>query len=249
MPAASSSEPKRSDEYEPSVVLGHLASTVVHQIINAFSTIVSQAEILKATSGTSKSDVATRADAMIRAALSGSAVARKLADHSRALTAVGPNGEAERLDLSHLAAERAEVWRRRSGPNVEIRANLTEGAEMLGLPSHLRIMLDCLIANAVESLPGQGGLVTITTIIDPYGWLALEIRDNGCGMTDETLQLALEPFFTTKPDRPGLGLALARGVWRSHRGAFSIESNPGRGTLVHLTRPTLRVESAEAGAG
>lgn len=244
MTAASSSEPKRSDEYEPDVVLGHLASTVVHQVINAFSTVVSQAEILKAkVAEGAEADVEARAEAIIRAALSGSTVARKLADYSRALTAVGPNGGAERVDLNQLVDDRVDAWRRRSGPNVEIKAELGEGVEMLGLPSHLRVMLDCLIANAVESLPSEGGEVTITTIVDPFDWLILEVRDNGCGMTEEALQGALEPFFTTKPDRPGLGLALARGVWRSHRGAFSIESRPGQGTLVHLTRPAWRSES------
>lgn len=248
MTAAPSSEPKRSDEYDPSVVLGHLASTVVHQIINSFSTIVSQAEILKATADeASGADIEARAEAMIRAALSGSDVARKLADYSRATTAVGPRGEAERVNLNELVIDRADAWRRRSGPNVEIVAHLADGAEMLGLPSHLRIMLDCLIANAVESLPSAGGKVTIATTVDPFDWLVLEIRDNGGGMTDQTLQQALEPFFTTRPDRLGLGLALARGVWRSHRGAFSIESNPGRGTLIHLTRPAWRPGSPEGG--
>lgn len=242
------SEPTKSDEYEPSLVLGHLASTVVHQVINSFSTIVSQAEILKATAADGESDAVARADAMIRAALTGSSVARKLADYSQRLTAVGPNGGAERVDLNQLVSERVDAWRRRNEPNAEIVTNLAEGVEMLGIPLHLSVMLDCLIANALESLPSEGGKVTITTLVDPFGWLILEIRDSGRGMTDEILQSALEPFFTTKPDRPGLGLALARGVWRSHRGAFSIESDPGRGTLVHLTCPTWRPEAPEGGS-
>jgi len=248
MTATSVSDPKTSDEYEPSVVLGHLASTVVHQVINSFSTIVSQAEILKATAGADQSDAVARAEAMIRAALAGSTVARKLTDYSRKLTAVGPDGASERVDLNRLISGRVDAWRRQRGPNVEIDADLAERAEMIGLSSHLRVMLDCLIANAVESLPADGGKVAITTLIDPFGWLVLEIRDSGCGMTDETLQRALEPFFTTKPGRPGLGLALARGVWRSHRGAFSIESNPGHGTLVHLTCPVLRPDPPEGGS-
>jgi len=245
MTAAPGSEPTKNDEYEPALVLGHLASTVVHQVINAFSTIVSQAEFLKATAGEGESDAAARADAMIRSALAGSAVARGLADYSRKLTAVGPNGGAERVDLNQLVAERLDAWSRRGGPNAEIIANLAETVEMLGIPSHLRVMLDCLIANALESLPSEGGTVTITTSVDSFGWLVLEIRDSGCGMSDETLQRALEPFFTTKPDRSGLGLALARGVWRNHRGAFSIESTPGRGTLVCLTCPVWRPEPSE----
>jgi len=247
MTAASTSEPTKNKERDPDWVLGHLAATVVHQVINSFSTIVSQAEILKAMAGEGHSDTATRADVIIRAALAGSTVARKLADYSRALTVVGPDGVAERVDLNQLVAERVDSWRRRVGPNVEITDDLAGKAEMLGISAHLGVMLDCLIANALESLPTEGGRVAITTAIDAFGWLVLEVRDSGSGMSDEVLHRALEPFFTTKPDRPGLGLALARGVWRGHRGAFSIESTPGRGTLIRLTCPAWRPDQPEGG--
>ncbi len=243
MTAASASEPNKRYEHDPNWMLGHLAATVVHQVINSFSTIVSQAEILKATAGDDGAQAAARADVIIRAALAGSTVARKLADYSRGLTTVGPDGAAERVDINQLAAERVDAWRRRGEPNVEITAELADKAEMLGIAAHLRLMLDCLIANAREALPPEGGRVEITTAIDALGWLVLEVHDSGSGMTDEVLHHALEPFFTTKPDRSGLGLALARGVWRSHRGAFSIESTPGRGTLVRLTCPTWRPDS------
>ena len=248
MTAVSASEPTKNDEREPNWVLGHLAATVVHQVINSFSTIVSQAEILKATAGDDEAQTAARADVIIRAALAGSTVARKLADYSRGLTAVGPDGAAERVDLNQLVADRVDAWRRRVGPNVEITAELAGRAEMLGIAQHLQTMLDCLIANGRESLPPEGGRVMVTTAVDDIGWLVLEVRDSGSGMSDEILQRALGPFFTTKPDRPGLGLALARGVWRSHRGAFSIESTPGRGTLVRLACPAWRPDSPRGGS-
>lgn len=248
MTAASASEPTKNDETEPNWVLGYLAATVVHQVINSFSTIVSQAEILKAIAAAGGDDgapTAAGADVVIRAALAGSTVARKLADYSRKLTAVGPDGAAERVDLNQLVAERVDAWSERAGANVRIAAELAEKAEMLGVAPHLRFMLDSLIANAIEALPPEGGGVAVSTAVDPSGWLILEVRDSGLGMTDEVLRHALEPFYTTKPDRPGLGLALARGVWRAHRGAFSIESNPGRGAVVRLTCPPWRPDPAE----
>ncbi len=62
----------------------------------------------------------------------------------------------------------------------------------------------------------------------------MEIRDTGCGMTQEVLKRATEPFFTTKSGRSGVGLTAAHGIWRRHRGALSIESQPGEGTMIRL---------------
>ncbi|MHB1560714.1 MAG: ATP-binding protein, partial [Isosphaeraceae bacterium] len=58
---------------------------------------------------------------------------------------------------------------------------------------------------------------------------------SGSGMMPEVLKRATEPFFTTKPGRSGVGLTAAHGIWRRHRGAFSIESQPGAGTMIRLS--------------
>jgi len=53
------------------------------------------------------------------------------------------------------------------------------------------------------------------------------------------MEHALEPFYSTKPDRQGIGLTIARGIWRRHRGTMTIESQPGEGTTVRLSAPSL----------
>ena len=54
-----------------------------------------------------------------------------------------------------------------------------------------------------------------------------------------------EPFFTTKPDRDGVGLTIAQGIWRRHRGALSIDSRPGQGTTIRLSiGPLPKLEPA-----
>ncbi|AMV37328.1 ATP-binding protein [Planctomyces sp. SH-PL62] len=80
-------------------------------------------------------------------------------------------------------------------------------------------------------------MVTVSTRLDPRGWLELDVRDDGPGMEASILERALEPFVSGKPDHYGLGLPLARSIWRRHRGAFSIAAPLGYGTLVRLTRP------------
>lgn len=223
----------RSDESRPNV-LGHVASAVVHSVINRISAVVSQAEILK-TRRFPVEDVAQRADAIIKAALEGAALARRLAEYSRGLTAP----ETCLVDLDALIGSHLDARRADAPAGVELTADLRARSSFPGDAERLMVMLDCLIDNAFEALAasGRGGVVTVSTRLDPLGWLELDVCDDGPGMAPDVLELALEPFFTTRPDHHGLGLPLARSLWRRHRGAFSIDAPPGRGTLVRLTRP------------
>lgn len=66
--------------------------------------------------------------------------------------------------------------------------------------------------------------------------LTLEIRDNGKGMSQKTIQKALDPFFTTKKTRRfGFGLSFLAEASREANGRFSIRSRPGEGTRVLAT--------------
>ncbi len=66
--------------------------------------------------------------------------------------------------------------------------------------------------------------------------MKLEIIDDGCGMDEETIQQALDPFFTTKTvRRVGLGLPLLAEACRMSNGELSLQSCPGKGTRVKAT--------------
>jgi signal transduction histidine kinase len=95
-------------------------------------------------------------------------------------------------------------------------------------------MFDHLIRNACEALPEGSGRVSFTTLVDRRNWLVIEVGDSGCGMSPETLKRATEPFFSTKAGHDGVGLTIAQAIWRRHRGAVSIESTPGQGTIIRL---------------
>lgn len=215
-------------------VLGHVASAVVHSVINRFSAIVSQAEILKARRA-SPAELARQADAVIASALEGATLARRLAEYARDATvsAMRP------VDLDDLIASRLAARRGDAPAGVGLVGELTSRAVFPGDGSRLAIMVDCLVDNAFEALAGsgRGGLVAVATRTDSRGWLELDVRDDGPGMAPDVLEQALEPFFSTRPEHLGLGLPLARSLWRRHRGAFSIDAPAGRGTLVRLTRP------------
>jgi signal transduction histidine kinase len=95
-------------------------------------------------------------------------------------------------------------------------------------------MLRHLISNAYEAIPKKGGVIALSTGNDARGWVVLELRDSGRGMDDTTMVRATEPFFSTKPGHLGVGLSIANGIWRRHRGTMAFRSRPDEGTEVRL---------------
>jgi signal transduction histidine kinase len=68
--------------------------------------------------------------------------------------------------------------------------------------------------------------------------LELQVRDDGVGMPPEVLNRAGTPFFTTRTDGTGLGLAQCQRLIGTAGGRFRIESEPGVGTTVTIVLPT-----------
>jgi len=116
-------------------------------------------------------------------------------------------------------------------------------------PAPLSEALVALLVNALEAVPG-GGRVSIATERSA-DHVQCTVANDGAGMTDEVRERALEPFFTTKgPQRAGLGLSEAHRVARQYGGGLTIETAPGRGTVVTLRLPAVPgLAPTEARAG
>ena len=74
--------------------------------------------------------------------------------------------------------------------------------------------------------------------------MTLEVRDRGCGMSEEELARALLPFRSTKPGGTGLGLAVCREIVEAHGGTLHLVARPG-GRLVVTCRLPVAAEAAQ----
>jgi len=98
--------------------------------------------------------------------------------------------------------------------------------------------LIALIINAIEAMPG-GGKIGINTRGVGHREVEISIADTGEGISKENLKNIFDPFFTTKEaaKSTGLGLFVAYGIIREHKGTIKVESEVGKGTAFHIKLP------------
>ncbi len=105
--------------------------------------------------------------------------------------------------------------------------------------------------NALEAMPQGGDLSLRIEVMDSalvrdgelqknYGctkWVRLDIEDTGEGMAEDVLDRLYEPFFSTKEDGHGIGLALCRRIVESYQGYIRVRSQKGKGTMFSIFFP------------
>ncbi len=226
------------DPLESLVSLGHLGAGVGHNVINAFSAIVSNAELLRLDPKVSMvTDPAALAETIIRTALNAATVARRLIDYTRPLTSIESDLAATlpgTLALDTLAREVVAAEQAIDRPGLRWESSIEPVPMVRGHATQIKAMLAHLLRNAEEAMPPSGGTIRVSTSLDNRGWVALEVQDTGQGMDTSVMQRAVEPFFSTRPGHLGVGLSIANGIWRRHRGTVSVRSEVDQGTLVRL---------------
>ncbi len=111
------------------------------------------------------------------------------------------------------------------------------------VPDQLTQVLLNLIINAVEAMP-QGGALTIVSA-QRDRWLAIEVQDTGAGLTPDEAARIFEPFYTTKADGTGLGLAVSYGIIQQHGGRIEVKSAPGQGSIFTVLLPFKPIDADE----
>jgi len=227
--------------------LGVLAGGIAHDFNNLLTGIIGNANIALL------GDMASARSRMNEI----TAIAQRAADLCQQMLAYAGKGRfcVAPLDLSALLHNTAALVQLSISKKAEMTFDLTPNLPpVLADSTQLSQIIINLVMNASDALGAKGGRIVLHTGTvhckrgdfheartcpeDPEGdYVYLEVEDNGCGMSADTLARIFDPFFTTKFTGRGLGLAAVLGIVRAHHGALFVNSTSGRGTVFRVLLP------------
>jgi signal transduction histidine kinase len=212
--------------------LGQLSAGLAHELRNPLGTIRASAEMLRknlpadyATGSELAGFIATEVDR------TNSLVTRFL-EFARPLEL-----RPERAELTETIDRAIGDLERRSPPlRVTVYRNYSPDVPPFAFDAELmaRVIYNLLL-NAAQATPAGGAITVKTRPID--GTAEISVIDRGAGIQPKDVENIFNPFFTTKRDGVGLGLAIVSNIVDLHGGSMTVESEPGKGSVFRVFLP------------
>jgi len=228
---------RRLVENETFAAVGEMSSVVAHGIRNPLAAMRSSAELIvdsargPARVGDAKASHDAALDIVEQADRLG-AWLRELLSYTRPTEGVAQSLSIAPLVQSCLQEYARELDRRHIRASAQLPDDLPA---VQGDALFVGQVLRSVLANAMDAVPDGGRISVIAESDTRKHLLTLRVQDNGHGMDKMQRARAGSPFFTTKANGMGVGLALARRVLERHGGRLHIASEPGRGTAVSIS--------------
>jgi PAS domain S-box-containing protein len=227
--------------------IGHLTGGVAHDFNNLLMAIQGSLELLQRRLPNDPK-AARLIDNALQGARRGSALTqRMLAFARRQELKLLP------LDVRDVVQQMANLLQSSLGPSIRVETNFPpELPKVIADANQLELALLNLAINGRDAMP-NGGTITIraTRPADAPGltaedYICVSVTDTGVGMDEDTLQRAMEPFFTTKGvgKGTGLGLPMVHGMAQQSGGTLLLKSKRGRGTSAELYLPVAQGDQA-----
>lgn len=213
--------------------LGQLTAGLAHELRNPLGTMRASAEVL-AKNLTGENEVARELAGYIASEVdrTNSLVTRFL-DFAKPLRLHKEAGDInETLDR---AAER--LMRHEPRPKVEVHRNYSPDVPRFPFDAQLleQVFFNLLLNAAQASAPDS--TITLKTKPAPRG-VEIAVIDRGSGIEPANRESIFNPFFTTKAEGVGLGLAIVSKIVHEHGGKIDVESEPGQGSVFRVVLPT-----------
>jgi two-component system sensor histidine kinase HydH len=227
-------EVRRADRL---AALGQLTAGLAHELRNPLSTMKTSADML------SRNVAHDNAVAREMASYINAEVDRTNSLITRFLDFARP--QHLRMAPSDLAAllDRAigRFERERTGVDSEITVykNYSPDIPPLAFDAELlERVISNLLLNAAQASPSGGAITVKTRRVDST--VEISVIDRGSGIDPKNLENVFNPFFTTKADGVGLGLAIVSKIVDEHGGHIAVESTPGEGSVFRVSLPLGR---------
>lgn len=220
--------------------VGELAAGVAHEINNPLGVIISTADYLKKRLP-AEDEAQEDLEAISRESNRAKETVQQLMTFARPgaqeLTLVDPrplNDEVLRFVFPPARRQELEIETRYAENLSPIQAD----------PALLKQALLNLYLNAREAIPKErAGRIEVRIQPRRRSHVAIEIADNGVGISPAEQDRIFEPFFSMRENGTGLGLATTQRIVESMGGTIDVESEPGRGALFRLEFPAVEPDS------
>ena len=223
---------RRSDRL---AALGQLSAGLAHELRNPLGTIKASAEMLTA-SVSAENEVSREMAGFISSEVdrTNSLVTRFLEFARPLQLRFAP------ADLSQVIDQAAALVER-DGGSARVSIRKEYGANLSSIPLDAELMERVfynLLLNAAQASPA-GAQVTVRSW-RTNGTAVSEVIDHGSGIEPKIRESIFNPFFTTKPEGVGLGLAIVAKIVDEHGGKIAVESEPGQGSIFRVSLPASR---------
>ncbi len=221
--------------------IGQIAASVMHEVGNPLAAIKTKIQVAEEESGFNPEHDTLFAEILDEV----DRLAAFLRSFSR-LSRLRESNITEGVSLVEIVEHTVALFRldlKKKG--VTLRYRTDQNVPMMrGDADQLRHLLMNLILNAADASRGTGEVIVEVWYKEsapqeaPYcGTMGFCVVDSGTGISPEVLKKIWNPFFTTKRDGTGLGLAVCRQIVEEHGGAIHISSSPGKRTVVSVSFP------------
>jgi PAS domain S-box-containing protein len=220
--------------------LGELTASIAHEINQPLAAIVTQSEAALRFLDRVEPDLDEVRDALSSIRLDGARAAEVI----RSLRALAKKSALRltKLDINDVVKEvltlaAAELRRHEVVLHTELAA---DGEPVLGDRVQLQQVLLNLIMNGVEAMrevAERTRELTVSSTLSEPGSVVVAVEDNGMGLDPAIAERIFQPFFTTKPDGLGMGLAICRSIIEAHGGRFWVSPRAPHGADVRFTVP------------
>jgi signal transduction histidine kinase len=225
--------------------VGELAAKLAHEVLNPLAGMKAAVQLLarQGDAVPGGAEVVETAENLNREITRVEGLVRRLVNFSRPLT---PRVEVAAIGtLIDAAIEAAQPALKRHAVTIERR----EDPDLLPVevdPLLFTQVIVNLLVNAAEAMAGAGGRVELTarrTHALGRDEIAIRVADQGPGISEAQLPQIFKPFFTTKPEGHGLGLAVSQNILLEHGGRIVVGNRPpreGRGAAFEVQLPVVR---------
>ena len=218
---------------EKLTALGRMAAGIAHEINNPLASILlfSSNLVKKAAKGPLKEGF----EIIMRESQRCKIIIQEMLEFARDRKPRKRNADINRIIEKSLTILENELRLR----HIQLKKSLSEEIkETLLDENQLEQVFVNLLLNAIQAI-NENGAITVRTQIGPrQDFIIAEISDTGCGIAKENLDKIFEPFFSTKKEGSGLGLAVSYGIIQNHQGRIEVESQEGS-TCFRIALPIV----------